>query len=621
MKFLKIVLIFIAVFIVLLGILLFIALQTIKPEKIKALAEQKMSEALHRPTTINRLDLGLSLEKGLNFQAHGVVIKDLFQVDTVQLKFDAKRFMTKKEIVIPAVLIERPQIEWTPQSREGLPLGQQAGESQGAAGQEKPAAPETAEIAAFQINEILIKDGRFHYREDVDGRPLDVTVNHLNLTVRDFGLDRPFPYELNFGLMTKDQPLADVKGKAVILTKTQQLLVNDLDIRVLLRNLDLDELRRNAPEINDTGLKSIDDGELHFRIPELALGEKGLGELRLQGDLTKLQIQTAQIPVAVTTDAVVTADSAELALTKMSVKAGDGIITGTANVRDYAGAQEFRANVNLDGLKLTDLADLSTMDLKVRAKLSGTLEAAGAGFDEAALKKSLRGTSVLRVEDAKILDFNLLDYVLGQLPQMVKLGGLENNLFSGLRTGLGERYQQRFTRKDTVFEVTEIRVSIADGRLVVQETDFGADGYFVRAAGNLGLDGQLELRSEMFVSPEVSRDWTAKVNELSILQDAQGRIRIPFKTYRGPATKLGPPVPDLKDFVKLYYEKRGKEELKGVLRKALDLPSPAAPQTAGTLQLEGGKAPPTAPAKPGTPATVAPEDILIDALDGFLKKL
>ena len=126
---------------------------------------------------------------------------------------------------------------------------------------------------------------------------------------------------------------------------------------------------------------------------------------------------------------------------------------------------------------------------------------------------------------------------------------------------------------------------------------------------------KLSLRSEMFVDPEVSAEWMGKVAGLDILKDSSERLRIPFRDYRGPVTKLGPPLPNLKDVAKQYYENRGKEELKGVLRKALDLEEPAAPTVTGTQQLEPGQK------APGTPPAVRTEDILIDALDGLLKKL
>ena len=612
MKFLKVLVIFILAVIVLLGILLFVALKTINAEKIKGIAEQRISAALQRPATIKDLNLGFSWENGVNFSATGVVIKDLFQVDEVQLKLDARRFMTKKEIVIPVVLIDRPEIEWTPESKKGLPV-EGAGQ-EGKPGADTTKAPETQEIGEFQINEIVIRDGRLHFQDTVDGRPFDVTVNRLNLNITDFALDRPFPYKLNFGLLTGDQPLVDIAGQAVILTASRQLMVKDLNVAVLLKNLDLDAVRRLAPEVKDSGLQVIEDGQLAFQGPELLIGEKGLNELRITGKLSGLRVRTEQVPVPVSVDAQVNADSQQAQLDNMRVAVGTGVINGTALIKDYLGAQDFRANVRLEHLPLADLVDLSEMNLQFRAELNGTLEATGAGFDEASLQKNLRGSSVLQLHDATILDFNLLDYVLGQLPQAVKLGGLENT-FTGLHSRLGARYQEQFAKKDTVFEVTDIKVDIRDGRLTVQQTDFGADGYFVRAAGELGLDGQLSLRSEMFVDPEVSAEWMGKVAGLDILKDSSERLRIPFRDYRGPVTKLGPPLPNLKDVAKQYYENRGKEELKGVLRKALDLEEPAAPTVTGTQQLEPGQK------APGTPPAVRTEDILIDALDGLLKKL
>lgn len=612
MKFFKVLLIFILVLIVLLGIAVFVAVQTIDAERIKGIAEDRITAALHRPATIKDLELGLSWKNGLNFAASGVVIKDLFQVDRMQLKLDARRFMTKKEIVIPTILIERPEIEWTPASREGLPIGEQP--QDGTPGEEKKETPETEEITEFEIQEIIIRDGRFHFQDAVDGRPVDVTVSRLNVSITDFALDRPFPYKLDFGLMTGEKTLADIAGQAVILTASRQLMVKQLDVTVFLKNLDLEALRRLAPEIQDSGLQAIEDGQLTFKVPELLIGEKGLKDLRIEGLLSDLRIRTEQIPVPVTVDAQVNADRQQAQLDNLRVGIGKGSLSGTALVKDYMGAQEFRADVSLKEVQLAELVDLSDMNLQFRAELNGTLEAAGTGFDEAALQKNLRGTSRLQLKEAIIQDFNMLDYVLGQLPQAVKLGGIEN-LFTGLRSNLGARYQDQFAKKDTEFKVTDIVVNIAAGHMIVQQTDFGADGYFVRASGDLGLDGRLELRSEMFVSPEVSKDWMAKVSGLDILKDQSGRIRIPFREYRGPVTALGPPLPDLKDFAKQYYESRGKQELKGVLLKALDLEELAAPAVTGTQQLEPGKE------APGTVPQAKPEEVLIDTLlDGLFKK-
>ncbi|MBZ0167374.1 MAG: AsmA family protein, partial [Candidatus Omnitrophica bacterium] len=246
---------------------------------------------------------------------------------------------------------------------------------------------------------------------------------------------------MSCAVFSGELPLIDLKGKALISADSHQIRVNDVDLKILLKNLDLPELRRNFPEVDASGLQRLDDGAVRVQLAELDLDQQNLKNLKASVSLMDLAVQLKQLPSPIKINAKLQASQSDVEVSQFTVGIKEGSISGQAKLIDYTGKQNYSAELNFAGVQAAELVDFSAMDMKVRARLDGNMTVQGQGFEATFLENFLRGQAKLQISAGSVLSTGdpstgrPLDMSFKQINLNVADFGL-NRFFPFLLTGI-----------------------------------------------------------------------------------------------------------------------------------------------------------------------------------------
>jgi len=111
---------------------------------------------------------------------------------------------------------------------------------------------------------------------------------------------------------------------------------------------------------------------------------------------------------------------------------------------------------------------------------------------------------------------------------------------------------------------------MSEGLVTLANTEISTDEFSFTPSVSYDVKDILSVRGSFFFSPDISSDMVSSVEELKGLQDGTGRVTIPLKEYTGPARSCIT-YPDIIEIGKKVARVKGKEELRNVIFKALDL--------------------------------------------------
>jgi hypothetical protein len=211
----------------------------------------------------------------------------------------------------------------------------------------------------------------------------------------------------------------------------------------------------------------------------------------------------------------------------------------------------------------------------------------------------LSGSGFFEVREGKVRNLNLLRLVLDKLsfvPDVVRK----------IEETLPPKYQDRMARNETPLEKVAASLRLQDAALTAEEIVLSSDEVLLLANGRLDLAQDLTMEADFYIPQELSSHMTKGIEELSYLLDKEKRIHIPFKPYRGKLADFRI-YPDVGDVGRTIFEKKGREELKKAILKAMgrddEPPQDQQPQ------------PPTgAPGEPPPQQEKQPEEILIEGI-------
>jgi hypothetical protein len=167
------------------------------------------------------------------------------------------------------------------------------------------------------------------------------------------------------------------------------------------------------------------------------------------------------------------------------------------------------------------------------------------------------------VRNGRIKDINLLKAALNKISFIP-------NLASEVESKLPQRYKEKLKAKDTVLEKVNIDTMVSEGIMFIKKAEVIADGFSLLANGQVDFKQDLALNADLYVPPDLSESMVAASQELKYFLDNSKRIHIPLRSYRGPLSRFKT-YPDVEDLGKEVLRNRGKQELKRVLFKALDI--------------------------------------------------
>lgn len=154
-------------------------------------------------------------------------------------------------------------------------------------------------------------------------------------------------------------------------------------------------------------------------------------------------------------------------------------------------------------------------------RLAGEVHLTARGTTGEALRQSLAGDGRFAVADGVLRGVNLADRVLAGVTQVPGLTAL-------LPSRLRAKYPAVFGGEDTRFDELGGEGRVGGGvvrfeRLAVAARDYRADG-----RGTLDFDGRLDATGTLALAEALSKDLVGATRAAAVLEDARGRVAIPF---------------------------------------------------------------------------------------------
>jgi hypothetical protein len=305
-------------------------------------------------------------------------------------------------------------------------------------------------------------------------------------------------------------------------------------------------------------------------------------------------------------------DESNFYLNESSFYVGAGSVTAKGRLEDYLQKQDFRFNLEAKDIDLKEILDQKNQDIQLAGKVVGSLKLNGSGLSGDAVLQSVSGDGTLEMKEGKLAGINILKIVLDKI-------SLIPDLVARVEANIPQKYKDSLKKNETNLDKVLLRLSMAQGVVNISPAQLEAEGFGVEAAGRVDLEQNLTLKAGLLVLKDLSESMIKSVSSLKNFADAQGRISIPLKEYRGPIASYWP-FPDLEYLTKRFAVQEGRSELEKVLKKALGKnEEPAEGTSSQPASVEtSGKTPDTQSAPQKNPKS--PEDELINnVLDMIFK--
>jgi AsmA protein len=330
----------------------------------------------------------------------------------------------------------------------------------------------------------------------------------------------------------------------------------------------------SSPELNLADLKTPASGR---KKPEVLKKLKGEGTVLVKdgaatargyftsasgtivdGDYKDLQTSTSLV------DRVATIESLSLGAFGGSLKA-----KGRYDMREAT--PHFAATTNIKGMDVTQMshAFAPTGKQNVRGQIDMDLDVTGAGKEWDAIQKSLKGEGKAEVTNGALLDLNLAESVMSNIP-----GGV-NNVPADLR----KKYPAIFSAKDTEFKQMKASATIADGRARTEDLVVSAAEFETLGKGWFAFDRKVDFKARLLFSQQLSQDILKKAKEAKGFANDQGQIEMPF-TLSGklPGAKPKPDMNYVARAMQKGFMERGLESLSRKKSRKESAPSPTSPE-------------------------------------------
>jgi AsmA protein len=343
------------------------------------------------------------------------------------------------------------------------------------------------------------------------------------------------------------QPITDLNAKIAFTRKTAEMpetgfRIGGSEVRLAAKIAAFAPLslsyRVAAPELN---LADVKGKASDRKKPEVVKDLKGEGTVLVKdgsvtargnftsssgtiadGDYKDLQTTTSFA------DKVATIESLSLGAFGGALKA-----KGRYDMRETA--PRFAADANVNAMDLTQIfrAFAPTAPQNLRGLIDMDLDVTGSGKEWSVIRKTLKGQGKAEVVNGALLDMNLAESVMSNIP-----GGV-NVVPANIR----KKYPAIFSAKDTEFKQMKGSAVIADGTARTEDLVVSAAEFETQGKGWFAFDRKVDFRALLFFSQQLSQDIINKAREAKGLANEQGRIEIPF-TLSGklPGAK---PKPDM----------------------------------------------------------------------------
>ncbi len=383
-------------------------------------------------------------------------------------------------------------------------------------------------------------------------------------------------------------------------SRNQQVRLDNFFVRTDLSNLSIEKVLKAFPPLRFLGIENSLKGKIYLDGDKFITDKQGL-QLLLTGHLIDAEVKLASLAYPIENiDLDFTMTESDVTLSELFMYLASGKIHGRLKLENYLRKQKFSFNVDVEDVHLDEIVPEGTLPVKVTGRLYGKLIGKGLGLSKSQLKEAATADIVMEVKEGELGDINILRTVLDGI-------SIIPHLVEDIESNLPDKYKKSLYIKGTKLEKVNVDAALSKGILSFKQAEVGADGFLVSARGQIDWKQNLDLEANIFIAQDLSSSMVAALEELSGFLDDQQQIRIPLRGYHGKLENFIM-YPDLENLGKKIIRNRGKEELKKVLFKALDIEEtqPPAQQGEATDQQDSKSQQPSQKSRP--------EGVLIDTI-------
>ncbi|MFA4992019.1 MAG: AsmA family protein [Candidatus Omnitrophota bacterium] len=528
MKILKITLISFFVLVLAAAAAAFIFVKTFDINRYKPQIISQAGKALNRQVDFEKAALGVSLTRGVSLKIDNLAIaddpafgkSDFLNIKKVSLEIDALRYVLKKEVNVPGILIDSPRVTIIRKKDGSLNAATMAVSPESGKPSSSPAAPFA--LPALLVSSVKGSDGIVTFIDYTYDPPLRLEISELSFSLNDISLVRAFPFTAEAAVLSAKKNVK-IGGMARIDLKTGEAAITDFKGATELSDIVLEKIPAAFPMAKGVTLPEGVKGKVDIRLKELIAGPKGLIALNAEVNLADGGLRLNQIVLPIK-DAEISASISErkIILNKASFGIGDGVIKASGAIDDYLGRQEYNIDAEAQNIKIQDIVAQDKSPVKAEGLASGGIKLRGRGFSAEAMMSALSGEADMSLTQANLRNINILRAVLDKI-------SIIPGLAEKVQAGLSERYRQKLTQKDTAISDIKLPLVFENGRAAAKNVVFGADEFLFNGAGEAGLDGSYSVEGSFLIPEELSAGMAAQIPELRYLLNDDKKIYIPLK--------------------------------------------------------------------------------------------
>ncbi|MFC1592601.1 AsmA family protein [Candidatus Omnitrophota bacterium] len=596
MKIIKIIFVSFVVLILIALSAAFIFLKTFDANRFKPQIISFASAALGRAVDFDDISLGLSLTKGLQLTLEQLSIGDsvgfqkgsFLTVEGISLGVEIIPLLSKKQVIVSSIYISSPECIIIRDKDGQLNVQDLAKPRDVGSLQDQKAVLVTPAVVCLPLinaEAIIIESGKFTYIDRALDPGLSLDISGLRLEINGFSLRKPFSFLLEGSVFSKQNNVR-VEGRIDLNLKTNKITISDVEIVTDLSALSLSQLQSSLAMLESAELPQEIRGKINLDIKEMELGTQDLSSLAIKGELTKGLIRYKQLALPlepISSEFEITESKIEIK--ELLIGLDKGRIALEAQLNDYASAQDFNLQLDVQYLDLAKMLSRKGAPLRVEGFVVGSFTAEGQGFSPPNLRDYLSGEGKLEIKQGRLMDINVLKIVLSKI-------SIIPNLVETIQSNLPERYKDKLTQKDTVITKAETSISVANAEVLLKQVEVEADGFIFSGRGKVNFNQKFSIVGSFFIPADLAASMARSVPELEYLLEETGDIRIPLQVSGKP--------PEIKFSVDLEYigkkilKKKATEEIGNALNKIFqrESPEPAPKEDSGTTDTSATDTPP-----------------------------
>ncbi len=426
------------------------------------------------------------------------------------------------------------------------------------------------------LADVHLKDAAVSMPEVSPG--ISLNAQDINLEAKDISLKDPFVLEGSLAY-ENDIPNITFKSTVALDLAQQSIHLTGANVSTDLSQWSMDRLKTALLPLKDAPLPETLQGILTLSLSEAKAGSQGLISLDGKGALKNGTVKMKELAAPVED---ITADfrftSSDITVDTLTASLGQGRITAQFAMKDYLASQTFETQAEIQTIDLSKTLDQQKAPVKVAGLVSGKFQARGRVAD----LNAITGNGTLNVQEAKLIDLNVLKTVLDSIDFLPNV-----NVSERLKTGLPDRYKAKLQDKNTDIRKISFTCTIAGGNILVDPAEIEADEFLFSGKSEAGFDLKYTMDGPFKIPADLSAAITQNIDEMEYLYNEDKMITLPIHVL-GEGNK--PPMINVlkiaEDIFKNAIRNKGKEALGDVLKKVIG--DDALPQEQQTGAETGG---------------------------------